>query len=135
MEEFVHWLRAQLDEDERITREALRYVDTDWHRDSDDNFVRASGLTAYGKQAVAITADRWRRPMIESPGVTAHIAEWDPSRVLADVDAKRQMVDECARAVDYDCRGMLSMARDFLRHLAASYTGRPGYAEAMAALG
>ncbi|MFE6428145.1 DUF6221 family protein [Streptomyces rochei] len=100
MDELVQWLRAQLDEDKRIVEVALRYVDADWRRDDEENVALASSLTLAGKQEVAITADRWRRSMIEGPGVVMHVAEHDPARVLREVDAKGRILDLFATAVD-----------------------------------
>ncbi|MFE6408175.1 DUF6221 family protein [Streptomyces sp. NPDC057837] len=137
MDELVRWLGEQLDEDERIVQEALRYVDADWQRDSGENVVQASGATAAGQQPVDVTADRWRRPMVDSPAVVAHVAEHDPARVLREIKAKRQilkMAEEAtqqAESRDYLVNGpakmMLVCLKPVLLHLATAYADRPGY--------
>lgn len=142
MNDLAHWLGAQLDEDERIAREALRYVDACWRWDGEENVTLASGMTATGEQMVAITADRWRRPMVEGPAVTVHVAEWDPARVLREVEAKRGIVRAYEAAVaafddsgpamaNYDrLVGSVSSLRGSLERLAEVYADRPGFQEA-----
>lgn len=57
-----------------------------------------------------------------------HIAEWSPARVLREVEAKRQMVEDCndyivgdnARTTDGLCVRVLML-------LAYPYADRPGY--------
>jgi hypothetical protein len=92
MGELVVWLGQQLDEDERIAREAIRYADPDWHLDSSENVVRAVVSTLSGKQMTRVTSNLWRRPSIEGRGVVPHVATHDPARVLREVEAKRQLL-------------------------------------------
>ena len=150
MDDLVTWLRAQLDEDERIAREAVRYADATWRLDSVDNVAVSSVLTAAGEQEAPITADRWRRPMVESAGVVAHVAAHDPARVLREVDAKRQWLEaligeshatlrpggstEIYCGADYGTSESCECGRDdrvsqYLRLLALPYADRPGYRE------
>jgi hypothetical protein len=52
-----------------------------------------------------------------------HIARWDPARVLAEVNAKRRILDEAVRLMSYDGEFQ------FLELLALPYADRPGYRE------
>jgi hypothetical protein len=57
------------------------------------------------------------------------IADWNPARVLAEVDAKRRILDWCAR-IDppYGLGGILAgQARRILRWLALPYAGHADY--------
>jgi hypothetical protein len=77
MDDPVTFLRAELDEDERA--------------------ARAAADTNEGANWSA--RSMWRSPFDE------HIARHDPARVLAEVDAKRRILDwavETARVVDQD---------------------------------
>ncbi|MEU0018025.1 DUF6221 family protein [Streptomyces rochei] len=134
MDELVQWLRAQLDEDERIVEVALRYVDADWRWDEEENVALASSLTTSGKQEVAITADRWHRLMIEGPGVVMHVAEHDPARVLREIDAKRRILYLAVQLPKVtSSTDMFDNNRDawaeVLKQLALPYAARPGYRE------
>jgi hypothetical protein len=141
MDDLARWLGQQLDEDARTAREALRYVAADWVRDEAENVVRAAGLTAAGEEAVAITAARWQHPMIETPGVTGHIAEHDPARVLREIDAKRQILralesaevalrnTEPGKEPHELMTGAANSLRAAARMLATAYADRPGYRE------
>jgi hypothetical protein len=131
---------CQLDEDERIAREAIRYVNADWQLDSVDNVAVSSALTTAGEQLVPITADRWRRPMVESTGIVAHVAAHDPARVLREVDAKRllltrwsELQDRIEAEPDQARRGDLALTRHgldmFVYQLGTVYADRPGYRE------
>jgi uncharacterized protein DUF6221 len=117
--DLLQWLRAQLDEDERIARGA------------DPGPWGSSSLGRHDQAAIRTGAPT---SLIQFDGSRAaanglHVARHDPARVLREIDAKRRMLDECERAVDYDSRGMLSMAEDFLRLLAIPFADRPGFRE------
>lgn len=98
MDDLVSWLRAQLDDDERVAREAAGHVD---------------------------------------PEQCEHIARWDPTRVLAEIDAKRRIMD----GLDIDINGEASPWRgcgddcEFkaiywaVQVLALPYADRAGYRE------
>jgi hypothetical protein len=104
MDELIAWLRAALDEDERVARACP-------HKD-------------------------W--PQIGNGAGAVHIARWDPARVLAEVEAKRRILDihhhiecqhdrygpggDCAECGnEYPC--------ETTRLLAQPYAGRPGWRE------
>lgn len=70
----------------------------------------------------------------ERPQESEHIARWDPARVLAELDAKRQIVEACAGPADRHLdvavavgdQGPL-LAERILRTLALPYAGHPDY--------
>ncbi len=65
MDELVAWLRQQLGDDEEMASKAVE------HR----------RFPTYGELDRSLT-----------PRVRGHIARWDPSRVLAEVEAKRRVI-------------------------------------------
>lgn len=158
MDELVQWLRAQLDTDALWATEASRPhgqaaheggVHWQWVEPETDTPVTAdpshaeyltdeAGNFRFSLRSVEKFPREHVRPLPlfalhsveEIPvAVAGHIVEWDPARVLREIDSKRRMLDECVRAVDHDSRGMMSMAEDFLRLLALPYADRPGYKE------
>jgi hypothetical protein len=82
MNDLIAFLRARLDEDERTARSVL------W--DGSGNTLKwdlpFSATVQVGSEV--FTTD--------DSAVADHIARHDPARVLAEVDAKRRIVDECA---------------------------------------
>jgi hypothetical protein len=155
MDDLVRWLRAQLDEDERIARAAMEAVGpvpgaAQWRY--------TASLTDEGGQYWSITtvAPSDTVPTVELVGsgmsgggvhketLARHIAEHDPARVLREIDAKRQTIAEL-EAVE---RSMDQASRDrdvarynavraewvvlcrIVRRDAAVYSDRPGYREA-----
>ena len=96
MDDLATWLRACLDDDERVARAAERF----WHG------VRVESAT-----------------MAEED----HVRRWDPARVLAEIDAKRRILDwvdevSISRAVTWS----FDPSRP-LRLLALPYADRDGY--------
>ena len=53
---------------------------------------------------------------------------WSPDRLLADVDAKLRIVEECVRTLDYEDHGH-ALANDILRLLALPYADHKDYRE------
>lgn len=117
-DDLVTWLRAQLDEEQARAQllDGLR-APSPW---------RASG-DAF--DAYVETADG---TIIEERGgttylaVAKHIAEHDPARVLAEVDAKRRILDLYEQA-EYGDFARLTALDDVIRLLALPYAERPGY--------
>lgn len=75
MQDLVEWLRAQLDEDERIARGCSG---TDWW-EHPANWVSAPPLN--------------RVAVVVHDGNRGHIVRHDPARVLREIDAKRRLLD------------------------------------------
>ncbi|MFF7899965.1 DUF6221 family protein [Streptomyces sp. NPDC007920] len=127
-DDLVQWLVEQFNEDERIARQAgnRRWLVQDntielYPEREDDGFM------SWPTRADA-----------------RHAANWDPARVLREIDAKRQWFDEhqdvndgsCGTCVDgqwgYPTHGGSSPQRfpcRTLRLLALPYADRPGYRE------
>ena len=145
MDDLVRWLCAQLDEDERIARAAGGRSEQEWEAD-------LSGKDPLGMPswpvAVRYTTDgRMRGAVANLPVMQersedrmAHIAEWDPARVLREIDARRRLVElhdgEVVEVINADRQersgecclecGEPSPCRT-LRTLALPYGVRPGY--------
>ncbi|MFE1748991.1 DUF6221 family protein [Streptomyces anandii] len=124
MDDLVLWLRAQPDEDERIAREAGGLA---WSRPEDPGDPAAI-RDSKGERVVC--DEGW-----PSEGQEVHIAEWDPARVLREIDAKRQIIALHARAhhqcvaEDGPTQWHASDPCTTLRLLALPYADRPGYRE------
>ena len=121
MDDLVEWLRAQLDDDEQEAQDALKRTTTTRRR--------------IGGEWVEDTVQppEWRRSV------------WGPARVLREIDAKRQILDQGAywneravsEAVDppkfpqpgLDLGLLLDAMNPALRLLALPYADRPGYRE------
>jgi uncharacterized protein DUF6221 len=118
--ELITWLRAQLDHDEQVAVEA---------RDTDHSGVFD------GTGIVVMHAATGTRNVTLISTVATHIADWDPARVLAEVDAKRRMLDWLTRVDEYMDRDDMSWHRlggaidtdDAVRLLAQPYAGREGW--------
>lgn len=118
MSDLVAWLREQIDEDERAAKAAgnRRWLVQDniielWPEREDDGFM------AWPTRADA-----------------RHAANWDPARVLAEVEAKRAIIERHASGPAGDCEhdGWPWPCPDVLT-LAEVYRDRPGYDEAVRA--
>jgi hypothetical protein len=151
MDELLAFLRAQLDEDERVARETAGHGSTTWK----------AGLHRWRGR---IEADDAALIVRDVDLVDAeHIARWDPARVLAEVEAKRRVLDlhnpqptgyvdgvythgetgqlQCEHCAE-QCHSGSGMSRDMpdapwpcptVRLLAQPYAGRPGWREEWAA--
>jgi hypothetical protein len=107
VEDLVQWLRAQLDEDERIAR-------------------ACSGNGQWNERDIAIYG-----PDL-GVEVRAHMAAHDPARVLREIDAKREVVRLSERAHDYAptfTSGFAAALEGVLRMYAVAYADRPGFRE------
>ncbi|MBV6697453.1 hypothetical protein KV557_09985 [Kitasatospora aureofaciens] len=122
--DLVTFLRARLDEDERAAVDTLTPA---------ANIGRFRGkpvqrwqVTLNGRGLIDADGGRSRARDVY-PAEAQHVARHDPARVLAEVDAKRRIIDECEGAVNHDSRGMLSMADSILSLLALPYRDHPDY--------
>ncbi|MFI7607700.1 DUF6221 family protein [Micromonospora sp. NPDC049366] len=103
MDDLIIWLRAQLDEDERIARASLSAFGV---ADTDQTPVWPDHVTYGGA--------------VELNAAEAYLDTFRPHRVLAEVDAKRRIVDNCAWVL----KGEACLT---LRLLALPFADRPGY--------
>jgi hypothetical protein len=142
MDDLIAWLRAQLDDDERVA--AAAHVGP-WRAE------RAAESVYADESSVVLMPgplDGWATyvvpPQVEGrdgidPADAEHIACWDPTRVLAEVDAKRRIIDEhgsysgygthcdtCRHPTD-DVAAGEPWPCPTLRLLALPYADRPGY--------
>ena len=117
-DELVTWLRAQLDEDERVAKAALADSDV------------LSGYWKVGNDCVADDQDAMvvdaatSYPQYEQ-GVLTHIAAWDPARVLAEVQAKRAIL--CGYEASYRESDDYPGWEGALYAIAQPYAGRDGW--------
>lgn len=113
MDDLVRWLRAQLDEDERIAWDACGPGNR-WE-------VADSGASVSQEDRDA-----------------AHIARHDPARVLREIDAKRRLLARYEELLTASKKeGLIGDVteeyQDFLlRLLALPYADRPGFREGWA---
>lgn len=114
--DLVDFLRARLDEDEQVARDA-HYEGQRWISEEED-------VCRWPADELVRFADRKRD--------AAHIAHWDPARVLAEVESKRQIIGAYISAGDNPSGEM----RDFghaegleeaLEFLALPYADHPDY--------
>lgn len=126
MSDLVTWLRAQLDEDERVAREAILVVAESFNALGDRWLWGGGGGKGVPLDLFdALDVGEWMEP------IGQHIARHDPAHVLADVAAKRAILDlfedaGATRILHVDAFGVM---REAVRHLAAVYADRPGYDE------
>jgi hypothetical protein len=108
--ELVDFLKARLDEDERTARGTMWEGSgnkADWEE-------IASATLEIGVEVIH-TNDRM---------VNRHVARWDPARVLAEVDAKRRILDTYEAFLDESLTAGLDVA---LHLLALPYDQHPDY--------
>lgn len=140
----VEFLRARLDEDERIAR-AVR-VPHDWHQgpgDDDPEWVGDEMVLMWPPEFhTPYEQDKhWRGLTVEGSELAAHIAAHDPARVLREVEAKRKLVAafdsavvaygaaEQGTAVSERMGGSVNSLRYALQLVALAYADHPGYKE------
>jgi hypothetical protein len=120
VDDLIGWLRAQLDEDAAVARAAADCHD----EDSPTWAVITPGFVHNGDDGM------WSRlTRVDRDAVADHMARFDPARVLAEVEAKREIVDQHGPTEDGTCRLCLYLPLPCitLRLLALPYTDRPGY--------
>ncbi|WP_404974871.1 DUF6221 family protein [[Kitasatospora] papulosa] len=120
----VEFLRARLDEDEA---DAAAASPGPWHVNAEqDEVLAADGITV---------ADGFALSNQQLRATACHIARHDPARILAEVNARREIVKEYAHyqdtdglvdAHDYDS-GWANALGLVVRGIAQSYTGHLDY--------
>lgn len=120
VDDLVAWLRAQLDEDERVAKTATS--GGPWRVDG----MSVRGQTRMNLTDVLVVRHTW-------PQEADHIVRHDPARVLREVEAKRRIIDQYTTDINSDHWEARLAADDFgeaaLRLLALPYADRPGYQE------
>ncbi|MEU5742039.1 DUF6221 family protein [Streptomyces tendae] len=112
--DLVQFLHARLDEDERTARAATAGP---WRANK-----HKYGAEVYTESGEGVAFDH------DAGGVgwddADFIAEWDPARVLREIDAKRRIVDRYAWLREHGDTGGTAWV---LPLLALPYADRPGY--------
>jgi len=143
MDDLVQWLHAQLDIDAAKARAAtpgpwVWTAEADVWDQCGPTLIR-EGTDAPDAELVEVAAgwghDAWG--MNVSSADQAHIAEWDPARVLREIEAKRQLLTQYDHAMenrrahpkDLASAGALLALHGVLTLLALPYADRPGYRE------
>ena len=138
-EDLVTWLRAQLDEDERGAREAAERDSGEWFMGDRWNVYRIEDEARYDDDYQGEENRLVVYGNIKSQ--SEHIARHDPARVLAEVEAKRRILDgwrEADREAHVDdgdervaalMQGRLLAYQAVTRRLGLPYADRPGYRE------
>ncbi|GAA1065175.1 DUF6221 family protein [Streptomyces asiaticus] len=140
----VEFLRARLDEDEQIARRACEYAEAEWRLDEEFGETvlwwppEPHIAEKEREKGLPVVSDHWRGQTIDSH-IAPHIARHDPARILAEVDAKRQIVtsyEAVARSLSsagpgtppHDLlTGATNLMRNTLQHLALPYAEHPDY--------
>ncbi|MFH8405550.1 DUF6221 family protein [Streptomyces sp. NPDC018019] len=124
--DLVEFIRARLGEDgeaARATTERQPYTEWDAVGAGDDSDSRLSHW-----EVVKIACPH---PTPAAKAIAVHIARHDPARVLAEVEAKREIVDDLAAVAggDYIDAGEPVLAERVLRLLALPYGGHADFNE------
>lgn len=139
MTELVKWLTAQLDEDERIAQQACEWPWT-LHPEGDKILRHNDG--SYDdwedEQLIVVETHAWSSQAARDNA--AHVIRWEPSRVVADVTAKRRILAmhepyqtvnpqgvHCRYCCDCDDEWPRKWPCETLRLLASAYKRRDGY--------
>jgi hypothetical protein len=135
MSDLIDFLQARLAEDEataRAVEDGSAPWDGQWVADGPNALRTVNGhVLAYGHR----TTDG-DLPMPLKAGLANHWARHDPARVLADVEAKREVLRLAARAHDYHetfMNGFASAMEGALRLFALAYADHPEYRQEWAA--
>lgn len=109
--DLIAFLRACLDDDERVARKC---APGPWQLQGEPR------ETYVFSPAGPAVATGWARDL-------EHIVRWDPARVLAEVAAKRAVLDAWQRQIDDDDPEVYLAGDVIPLALAQPYAGRPGW--------
>jgi hypothetical protein len=131
--DLVAWLRAQIDEDERVARAAIdRTTVKDWANRSDkpdsghwsiEDLTDDDWYAIVDQQNRQIIVYNEGRPDLHQ---ARHIARHDPARLLAEVAAKRRLIEVAVGAIE---SAQPLTGNRIVRLLAQPFAGRPGWRE------
>lgn len=139
MTDIIDFLQARLDEDERVALDAYGAqweVGPTFGALNNRVYVREKGDLIDSVGTCVIAGQVSNVPQFRANA--QHIARWDPARVLAEVEAKRRIIDECKKLLNSrTASSELDWAPDFLTHdvlclLAVCYRDHPDYDAAWA---
>ena len=131
MTDLASWLLEQIAADEQVAREAAAGSSgvrqpswgPEWTLEEDDDPGYSGTWGIHSDAGTVISAGEVMRPE------GRHIARWDPARVLAECDAKRQAVIRCQVIEDRRWLGPHGHGEGILKVMALPYADRPGYLE------
>lgn len=132
MEDLARWLRAQLDEDERIARDKL-CINCGNHTAPLESPLGITGYTHAGGHANE--QGEWEQGWEgrRCPGLLLGATPvQDPARVLREIDAKRRTLVRCEETLPAANPMLVHFAKQTIRELALPYSGRDGYERALA---
>jgi len=131
MTDLVTWLRAQVD---REGRDALLipgggYLPSRWiaHRVRGGDWAEIrqyDGIDADDRDEVATAG-----LMVWGRNEDEHVTRWDPERIVAEVQAKRRILDEVVAGLAVEEPWARRFAEHLTRLLALPFADRPGYLE------
>lgn len=133
MDELITWLRDQLDDDGRVAKAAAESLRCGCHPGSYPGDWTASDTHVLTEMHHVAGGEGW--PAAIEDEVAAYIARWDPARVLAEVGAKRRILDLHAPVIDGTqsswtwFAGSESASLAIVKLLALPYADRDGYRE------
>lgn len=121
VDDLITWLRAALDDDERVAHAVFGVnvrADLINGKPAPRWEFPPESSSIYSSDGILRVRHTWKRE-------AEHIIRWDPARVLAEVEAKRRLVDFLGRIpeMSYD------VAEWGLMLLAQPYAGRDGWRE------
>ncbi|KAB7850162.1 DUF6221 family protein [Streptomyces mobaraensis] len=119
--DLVAFLRVRLDEDERAARAALG---APWIRREGVAGVHSDSTDDYPHGAPIADCRRIQAEYEDRVAVAEHIVRHQPARVLAEVAAKRQMIDDTWGGPDQE-----DVWLHHVRLLALPYADHPDYRE------
>jgi hypothetical protein len=131
VEDLARWLGAQLDTDAEKARAACWDEQSDvWTaRPPQASYERYTVVDYCDDGVVVVTPEN-----ADADGVGQHVAEWDPARVLREIDAKRRIIAEhalngwvCTTCDNGEVEQVFPCPT--LRLLAVVYADREGYRE------
>ncbi|MFD5564515.1 DUF6221 family protein [Kitasatospora griseola] len=137
--DLVAFLRARLDEDEQTAREAHAIDPAPWYEDVeyDDRTNQRDGRYGSGLVRADDNVALWDRKQSSTLSMTAptavHVARHDPARVLAEVAAKRRILDDLAAAQGleekdpWEAEDRLGALERAVSFLALPYADHPDY--------
>ena len=115
VEDLVAFLRARIGEDEVVARGAAGAAAGPWTWDRGE----FSPPLVYGNSMVGVVGSG---DVDIDDEIGAHVARWDPARVLVECAAKQLIVAEAAEQAPY-----LESWEDVLTRLALPYADHPDY--------
>lgn len=121
MDELITWLRAQIDDDERIARATNSQPGQRYSWEVRERSPR-------DLPEIYLKGEHFRVVDELDDESAAHIARHDPARVLREVEAKRRLLHDFGGFFGLDDfpRGLVEYA---FKLVALPYSDRPGYRE------